>query len=614
VILGDAGDGSTQDIIQIQVDAALLQQLPKAETELVCRSNPLPQEFCDLLQDERGWDIFFFAGHSATQPDGSGVFYLQHPEQPDQRLGLSFDRFQQSMRKALEQGLQLVILNSCQGWGVIRPLENLQVPQAIIMREAVPDPVAQAFLQRFLQAYSVAGKSLYQAVRSAREKLEGLEVEYPNATWLPVIYQNPAATAPTWKDLCRKPLVSLSQVLLISAAIAIGVTGIRHLGWLQRSEFWAFDRLMQLRPREKQDKRLLIITINKEDIEYQKSKGMELGKAESSYGQSLSDQALEELLFKKLKPHHPAAIGLDIYRDFEVEPKYPRLKAELRQNKHLVVVCGNASDNESLATLPPPEANKDQIGFSDLPLDIDHGVRRQIINAEPDPPHCPTTKSFSFQLAHQYLSAKNIKVFDEPGADQIQIGSVQLKKLVNHDATYHPLDAGTDFMVPLNYRMTEQISPIISLRDLLERANNDQLADLVKNNIVLIGKIDNQDDLHLTSFSSGKVAGVFIHAHMISQLLSAVLDDRPLLWYWPKWGDFLWIWSWAFGSGVIIVFLSRKYPIMITTLTLSSCFGSCFFLLLQAGWVPCIPTGLAILLTNFSLSVVKNSLVRRINK
>jgi hypothetical protein len=36
----------------------------------------------------------------------------------------------------------------------------LQIPQAIVMREPVPDKVAQEFLKHFLKAFS-RGKSLY---------------------------------------------------------------------------------------------------------------------------------------------------------------------------------------------------------------------------------------------------------------------------------------------------------------------------------------------------------------------------------------------------------------------------------------------------------------------
>ena len=54
----------------------------------------------------------------------------------------------------------------------------------IFMREPLPDKVAQEFLKNFLTEFS-AGKSLYQSVREAREKLQGLEGEFPCASWLP---------------------------------------------------------------------------------------------------------------------------------------------------------------------------------------------------------------------------------------------------------------------------------------------------------------------------------------------------------------------------------------------------------------------------------------------
>ena len=70
----------------------------------------------------------------------------------------------------------------------------------IVMREPVPDRVAQEFLKYFLTAFAV-GESLYSAARHARERLEGLEDEFPYATWLPVIFQNSAEVGMNWRKL-----------------------------------------------------------------------------------------------------------------------------------------------------------------------------------------------------------------------------------------------------------------------------------------------------------------------------------------------------------------------------------------------------------------------------
>ena len=45
------------------------------------------------------------------------------------------------------------------------------------------------------------GQSLYSAVREARERLQGLESQFPCASWLPTLWQNPAFVPPTWETL-----------------------------------------------------------------------------------------------------------------------------------------------------------------------------------------------------------------------------------------------------------------------------------------------------------------------------------------------------------------------------------------------------------------------------
>ncbi|MCL1468152.1 CHAT domain-containing protein [Argonema galeatum] len=182
--------------IDIEEDRKLLESLPDAE--VVFLVEPQRQQVDELLWDEKGWDIFFFAGHSSSRSDGeTGLIYINQTD------SLTIPDLKNGLKKALEQGLQLAIFNSCDGLGLANDLASLHIPQIIVMREPVPDRVAQTFLKHFLTAFS-RGISLYAAVREARERLQALEDEFPCATWLPAICQNPAVVPISWQDLGRR--------------------------------------------------------------------------------------------------------------------------------------------------------------------------------------------------------------------------------------------------------------------------------------------------------------------------------------------------------------------------------------------------------------------------
>ncbi len=100
-------------------------------------------------------------------------------------------------------------------------------------------------------------------------------------------------------------------------------------------------------------------------------------------GSSLSNKSLAQLL-DKLEPYQPAVIGLDIYRDFAIEPQYRRLAEQLSQNQpHLIAVCyAGATDAEPGIPPPPniPMAQLQQrVGLSDFPVDLDGSIRRHLL-------------------------------------------------------------------------------------------------------------------------------------------------------------------------------------------------------------------------------------------
>ncbi len=183
--------GNTQGI-DLASEQQFLATLKEAYTQFLI--NPTRQEFNEQLWDAAGWDMLFFAGHSQTEGD-TGRMYLNENSTHN---SLTLEQLEEAFKKAIDNGLKLAIFNSCDGLGLAQTLERLNIPAAIVLREPVPNRVAQVFFKHFLEAFAVEQLSLYLSVQQGRKKLQGLENEFPGASWLPAICQNLAVETPTW--------------------------------------------------------------------------------------------------------------------------------------------------------------------------------------------------------------------------------------------------------------------------------------------------------------------------------------------------------------------------------------------------------------------------------
>jgi CHASE2 domain-containing sensor protein len=515
--------GSSQGI-DIQADQALLEKFPHADVSFLVE--PQRQELTDYLW-KKNWDILFFAGHSSSQQqDSCGRIFLNKTD------SLSISELKYALRKAIERGLQLAIFNSCDGLGLARELADLHIPQMIIMREPVPDQVAQQFLKYFLESFT-SGESLYQAVRQARERLQGIEDKFPCATWLPIICQNPAQIPPTWQDLVQitpnqepnRPQFlrpQLNKALLSGLAITALVCGMRLLGIWQTSELQAYNQMMRSRPDEGIDQRLLIVTIDDTDLVNQR-RNQELLK-----GTSISDTYLDKLL-QKLQEYQPLAIGLDIYRDFPAEN--PDLVSRLQQTDNLIGVCkGSDMTANTKGIEPPPEIPPQRLGFSDFIHDADDVVRRHLLYMNQETVSvCSANYALSTQLAFRYLISRGIAP-KFTSAGNLQLGNTIFPRISSRAGGYQGIDANGG-QILLNYRATKQIAEQISLTQLLSSPINPQA---IQNRIVLIGVVAKGDlpDYWATPYGTNldeQMPGVLVHAHKVSQILSAVLDGRPLI-------------------------------------------------------------------------------------
>ena len=186
IILGDSTG------INVKADEILLQKYCR-DAEIVTLVEPLRSDLNNYLQSEIGWDILFFSGHSQTQ-ESEGRIFINHND------NLTMGELRDGLQIAIQKRLQLAIFNSCDGLGIASELEALQIPQVIVMREPVPDKVAQEFLKYFLKSFT-GGSSLCTSVGYARRQLSMLESQFPCASWLPVIIQNQLEIPPTWQSL-----------------------------------------------------------------------------------------------------------------------------------------------------------------------------------------------------------------------------------------------------------------------------------------------------------------------------------------------------------------------------------------------------------------------------
>ncbi|WP_414622184.1 ABC transporter substrate-binding protein [Calothrix sp. CCY 0018] len=185
--------------LDLTSDRELITTLKSRGAKITSLEQPQRSQLSESLWNQH-WDILFFAGHSSSGEEcTTGQIQINDSE------SISLDILRYALTTAVNNGLKLAIFNSCDGLGLADELRGLGVPQMIVMREPVPDEVARQFLKYFLDDFS-QGHPLYLAVRNARQRLKWMEHNFPCATWLPVICQNPAARPLVWADASMKRL------------------------------------------------------------------------------------------------------------------------------------------------------------------------------------------------------------------------------------------------------------------------------------------------------------------------------------------------------------------------------------------------------------------------
>lgn len=376
-----------------------------------------------------------------------------------------------------------------------------------------------------------------------------------------------------------------NQPVIICGAVTVLVIGIQKLQVLETMELKIYDQMVQLLPDQGPDQRLLIIGITEEDLQ--------------KWNWPLSGEILDRL-FDKLQQYQPRAIGLDIFRDLPVQPGHEKLLQRLQQSDIIVPVCKHA-DSKSVGIASPQGLDPSQVGFSDLVEDTDGFIRRNLISVNVEKSdNCQTPYSLSWQLATKYLAVGGIQP-QLTTKKELKLRDVVFKPLETHSGGYENADT-RGYQILLNYRSHRQIAPQVTLTDILTGKIQ---PNLVKDRIVLVGSTaPSLKDIFNTPFNSGKaddsgrMTGVEIHAQITSEILSAVLNNQPLFWFLPPWGEFLWIGTWSAIGGFLACRIRHPLGLGIgQTISLLVLFAGNLIIFTQGGWLPVIAPALSLILT-----------------
>ncbi len=390
--------------------------------------------------------------------------------------------------------------------------------------------------------------------------------------------------------------ITIWSVAVLPGIAVIGlVILVRLTGSLQLIEWVTLDSFLRLRPSEPIDERVVIVGINEEDIQ-------------GIRNYPIPDREIAKLL-RTLQKYHPRVIGLDIVRNIPVEPGHAELVAAFQDIKNLIAV----EKIIPISIKPPPKLPPEQIGFSDYLSDDDGKVRRAILGTKSPEDNKKYAFSLPLRLAETYLLAEGIKLSNGiRDREAMRFGSTELPRFFPNSGGYARTD---DFGVQLllNYRNGRERFRTLSLKDVNDveagKGNPNLLRDTFDARIVLIGVTapSIKDFINTSAIPNlqppGKIYGVEFHAHVASQIISAVLDGRPILKTWSQGWEYLWIVGW----GVLAIYLGRltqsplKNLVYVAVASLALV-GIGYAFIAEGWWIPVVPALLVLVINGAILS------------
>ncbi|MEI2577792.1 sensor histidine kinase [Scytonema sp. PRP1] len=396
-----------------------------------------------------------------------------------------------------------------------------------------------------------------------------------------------ASETQIWRKIKKEIAIWRTGALPGFAVLAI-VTIARFTGLLQPLEWMALDNFLHLRPAEPIDNRITIIGINEDDIASAKTYPIPDGEIAA--------------VIRKVQNYKPRVIGLDIVRNVPLEPGHKQLIDVFKQSKNIIAI-EKVLPNQIAAL---SYVSSEQIGFMDVIADKDGNSRRVLLST----PSLNNNQSYKFslslRLAENYLSREGITLengIHDPEA--MRFGSVEIPRFLPNTGGYVGTDAG-GVQTLLNWRSGKKPFRVLSLNDI--KTGKSQ-PEWLRDRIILIGITAPSvpDYLYTKAIADLKsfdqIFGVEFHAHACSQIISAVLNKRPLLKDWSDKWEYLWITFWGFIPIIIgrltQSVLKNLFAIGVISLLLV---GISYLLLIWGWWIPVAPNLLILGINGVGLS------------
>lgn len=441
--------------------------------------------------------------------------------------------------------------------------------------------------------------------------------------------------------------VDLKSILIASVSMTTLVIGVRFLGLLISPEFMFYDFFMKFQISEKPDENILVVEISDDNLnkwDEEKIYDNRLEKLLKNL-QYFKPKLIGIDILRDVPASNDAQYAKDHHANLI---KYLK-ESPSKNNVFTICLYGDEKTKKREGAFAPspdliskdPKSN--QVGFNNAPVDkiVGDTFRRQLLtmyNDNSKDAGCITDHSFSYLLATRYLEMQRIKIEHsyssgeklmntsfppkdyrlgsrEPGDQGIRgqkntplilhrkinnseykivfyplseldgsyQGSMLLKKLGLIDVDMN------GYQILINYRKADFKRK--NAEDITKLANdkNSKLRDLIHNRIVLIGYTGERDGTYVTPVDP-KMPGVIIHAHMVSQIINAALEDRPLLQPLP----FILEVGLVFTCSLVGGILSRPTKVSIGILFLNVV---CYVAFIGGTWLPVVPFILVLLVT-----------------